>query len=152
MISVQTEDFQLEREYQRLIARDGAGAVVTFIGRVRDFASGDKTFLLQHYPGMTEKVLERIEQEAKARWSIIASTIIHRVGSLNIHDQIVFVGVSSKHRRDAFAACEYMIDILKTQAPFWKKEGQHWVEAKDSDQAAADAWLNADSWQALEKD
>ena len=145
MVTVQQHDFQLEREYHKLIDHDGAGAVVTFVGRVRDFASDNKSFYLQHYPGMTEKVLARIEQEAHARWSLIASSIIHRVGQLDINDQIVFVGVSSKHRKDAFAACEYMIDILKTQAPFWKKEGDQWVEAKASDQTAADSWLHSDN-------
>lgn len=144
MISVQTEDFQLEQEYEKLIRYDGAGAIVTFVGRVRDFPAEDKSFYLQHYPGMTEKVLERIESEAHAKWSLITSTIIHRIGHLNVDDQIVFVGVSSKHRRDAFAACEYIMDILKTEAPFWKKEGGHWVEAKESDQKAAEAWLNSD--------
>lgn len=143
MIFVQHEDFNIEHEYKKLIEHDGAGAVVTFIGRVRDFTSDNKEFFLQHYPGMTEKVLQKIEAQAHQRWDILSSTIIHRVGKLAINEQIVFVGVSAKHRRTAFAACEYLIDILKTEAPFWKKEGENWVEAKDSDQAAAQAWLES---------
>ncbi len=141
MISVQREDFNLNDEYQNLLRPCMTGAVVTFVGRVRDFDCEDKSFVLQHYPGMTENVLDKIEKDANIRWPLIATRIIHRVGELSIDEQIVFVGVSAQHRKDAFAACEYVIDILKTQAPFWKKQGDTWVEAKLSDQEAANSWL-----------
>ncbi len=141
MILVQAHDFNVAEEYQRLRQPSTTGAIVTFVGCVRDFSDEHKAMEIQHYPGMTESVLQKVEAEAHARWPIIASTIIHRVGKLEVDDQIVFVGVSSAHRKHAFLACEYMIDILKTQAPFWKKEGEHWVEAKDSDTSAADKWL-----------
>ena len=144
MISVQTHDFCLTDEYTKLLQKDNTGAVVTFVGLVRDFAPLDqpnKSFFLQHYPGMTETVLAKIEEQAQKKWQLIETCIIHRVGQLNINEQIVLVGASSAHRKNAFAACEYMIDILKTQAPFWKKEGEHWVDAKESDQEAATAWL-----------
>ena len=141
MISVQREDFNLNDEYQRLLHPNLTGAIVTFVGRVRDFDCQDKSFILQHYPGMTEKVLDKIEKNAIERWPLVATRIIHRIGELNIDDQIVFVGISAAHRKDAFAACEYIIDILKTQAPFWKKQGNTWVEAKQSDQEAANIWL-----------
>ncbi|WP_075186736.1 molybdopterin synthase catalytic subunit MoaE [Teredinibacter haidensis] len=145
MIRIQTEDFDHNNEYQALRKHGSSGAVVTFTGLVRDFATAENRsslFELQHYPGMTEKVLKKIEQQAKEKWALQASTIIHRVGKLHSGDQIVFVGVSSKHRQNAFAACEFIMDILKTQAPFWKKEGQHWVDAKESDQHAAERWLS----------
>ncbi|WP_086932990.1 molybdenum cofactor biosynthesis protein MoaE [Agarilytica rhodophyticola] len=141
MISIQQHDFDIAEEYDSLLHKNSTGAIVTFVGRVRDFAQADKQFYLQHYPGMTEKVLTEIEQQAHQRWSLLATRIIHRVGHLQVDDQIVYVGVSSEHRKNAFQACEYMIDILKTQAPFWKKEGQTWVEAKTSDEAAANIWL-----------
>lgn len=141
MIRVQTEDFHLQTEYEQLQKHGHSGAIVTFVGSVRDFG-GEGSFRLDHYPGMTEKVLEKIEQQANQRWDLISTTIIHRVGNLAAGDQIVFVGVSSRHRKNAFAACEYMIDILKTQAPFWKKEGDTWVDAKESDSEAADKWLS----------
>lgn len=141
MISVQHKDFDQNEEYEQLVCAGASGAIVTFVGRVRDFANNNKSFELQHYPGMTENVLEAIEQEATKRWSLLSSKIIHRVGKLKINDQIVFIGTSSAHRRDAFAACEYMIDILKTQAPFWKKQGGDWVAAQHSDQEAAQSWL-----------
>ncbi len=122
------------------------GAVVSFIGQVRDMNGGDniQTLTLEHYPGMTEKALEAIECEAKTRWDIIDSLIIHRVGSLKPQDQIVLVAVSSAHRGEAFKACEFIMDFLKTSAPFWKKEatntGERWVEAKLSDDAAGKRW------------
>lgn len=143
MILVQTEDFDVATEYQKLVQANITGAVVTFSGLVRDFGGGAEksNFLLQHYPGMTEKVLQKIEDEAHQKWDLIQSTIIHRVGKLSPSEQIVFVGVSSAHRKDAFAACEFMIDILKTEAPFWKKEGDAWVDAKTDDQARAERWL-----------
>lgn len=146
MIRVQTEDFHLQTEYEALQQSGHSGAIVTFIGSVRDFTGlgtteDNATFRLDHYPGMTEKVLEKIELQAKARWDLIATTIIHRVGELKAGDQIVLVGASSRHRKNAFEACEFMMDILKTQAPFWKKEGHHWVDAKESDNEAANRWL-----------
>jgi len=145
VIRVQTQDFDVSQEYTALRCAGDSGAVVTFVGLVREFTSGgasnNTTFELQHYPGMTEKVLDKIESQAHKRWALMETTIIHRVGSLQTNDQIVFVGVSSKHRGNAFAACEYIMDILKTQAPFWKKEGTQWVDAKDSDQQAAERWL-----------
>ncbi len=141
VISVQEEDFDIAAEYQSLLRKDATGAVVLFVGRVRDFASNDKNFHLQHYPGMTEKVLHAIALEAGQRWPLLATRIIHRVGYLRVDEQIVFVGVSSAHRKDAFAACEFIIDLLKTQAPLWKKEGVNWVQADDRDQIAADAWM-----------
>ena len=143
MIKVQQGDFNISDEYQALLTKNDCGAVVTFVGRVRDFGGEGIPFLLQHYPGMTESVLVSIEEEAQRRWPLLASTIIHRVGELSVDDQIVFVGVSSAHRKAAFQACEFMIDVLKTQAPFWKKEGAHWVDAKDTDQQAADIWLTS---------
>lgn len=147
MITVQTHDFDLAHEYQQLIQPNDTGAIVTFVGRVRDFQINHSQeekeparFFLQHYPGMTENVLAEIEAQAHARWPLLKTRIIHRVGHLTTNDQIVFVGVSAAHRKDAFRACEFMIDILKTDAPFWKKEGDTWVEAKTSDQDASDQW------------
>ena len=139
MISVQESDFNVAHEYEVLSSGDNTGAIVTFVGRVRDFGEG--SFLLQHYPGMTERVLSKIEQQARSKWQINACRVIHRVGQLSVNDQIVFVGVSSAHRHEAFDACHFIIDILKTQAPFWKKEGETWVDAKSSDDTAADKWL-----------
>lgn len=150
MIHVQEHDFDVSTEYQKLLEVSGSGAVVMFIGRVRDFSSQQNTdsasatnqnMHIQHYPGMTEKALEKIEQEARSRWPLIATTIIHRVGELNTEEQIVFVGTASAHRADAYAANQFIIDTLKTEAPFWKKEGDTWVEAKSSDHAAAEKWL-----------
>lgn len=142
MIRIQTEDFHLQTEYEQLLEVARTGAVVTFVGRVRDFSHhshGD--FFLEHYPGMTEAVLEDIEARAHKRWDLLKTCIIHRIGKLQVDDQIVFVGVSSAHREDAFAACHYLIDILKTEAPFWKKEGQLWVDANKADQSRAESWL-----------
>jgi molybdopterin synthase catalytic subunit len=145
MIRVQSEDFVLQREYDALRIKNVTGAIVTFVGTVRDFNdSNTDNFKLQHYPGMTEKVLAEIEQAANTRWELLASTIVHRIGDLRVDDQIVFVGASSAHRQDAFAACQFMMDLLKTQAPFWKKEGTKWVEANCKDDEAAERWLNLD--------
>ena len=146
-ICVQTVDFCVADEYQALRADNCAdGAVVTFVGLVRDFNHGSDVngLFLEHYPGMTEKSLEDIATEAKSRWPLNRVRIIHRVGQLNLADQIVFVGVSSAHREAAFAGCEFIIDFLKIHAPFWKKEtttaGERWVEAKHSDQQRMDKW------------
>lgn len=145
MISVQENDFSVAHEHKKLLKAGTSGAVVFFVGHVREFSSDpDAPFLLQHYPGMTEQALIKIEAEAHQRWQLTATCIIHRVGQLVVGDQIVFVGASSQHRGQAFDACEYMIDILKTQAPFWKKEGATWVEARDSDNSAADKWMRHD--------
>ena len=147
MISVQTEDFSLNDQYQALIADNiKDGAVVTFVGLVRDFNDGNDVngLFLEHYPGMTEKCLTDICQQANERWALGRIRVIHRIGQLDLGSQIVFVGVTSQHRQSAFEACEFIMDYLKTQAPFWKKEtttkGQHWVEAKQSDQNRADKW------------
>ena len=150
-ISVQLEDFDAGREMAAVRAGNPhVGAVASFIGVVRDVNEGAAgmtavaTMTLEHYPGMTEKALQKIVDEAKGRWEVLDCTVIHRVGRLEPADQIVFVAVASGHRGDAFAACEFIMDYLKTQAPFWKKEetqdGARWVEAKDSDDAAAGRW------------
>lgn len=132
----------------RLAGQGNVGAIVSFVGLVRDVNDGDtiNTLTLEHYPDMTQKALQVIELEAKIRWDVIDSLIIHRVGTLKPLDQIVLVAVSSAHRGDAFKACEFMMDYLKTSAPFWKKEvtnrGERWVEAKISDDAAKLRWDN----------
>jgi molybdopterin synthase catalytic subunit len=136
MIRVQTEDFDPGAELEQLRQRNNgqAGAVVSFTGLVRDMNEGEAitAMTLEHYPGMTEKALNKIEQEANQRWELTDSIIIHRTGPLNPNDNIVFVATASKHRKQAFRACEFMIDTLKTNAPFWKKEsvadGTRWVE------------------------
>ncbi len=146
-ISIQTEDFSLADEVA-LLEKDNAidGAVVTFTGRVRNKNNGNDVsgLTLEHYPGMTEKSLEKIIVIAKERWQIGRVKVIHRVGELNIGVQIVFVGVTSKHRQDAFAANEFIMDYLKVQAPFWKKErtnkGEDWLDAKTSDTNKAQQW------------
>jgi molybdopterin synthase catalytic subunit len=146
-VRVQTEDFDVGEEIARLRAGEPRiGAVASFIGVVRDLNDGSDVsqLTLEHYPGMTEKALERIASEAKQRWDLFDVLVIHRVGSLGPTDQIVLVVVTSAHRGEAFAACEFVMDYLKTQAPFWKKEqtpsGARWVEARDSDDAAAQRW------------
>ncbi len=146
-VLVQTEDFDLNAEYESLREDSPAiGAIVTFAGLVRDFNEGDdvQSLFLEHYPGMTEKVLLNICDQARERWELGGIRVIHRVGEMKPSDQIVFVGVSSAHRGNAFAACEFIMDFLKTQAPFWKKEqtpeGGRWVDARDSDSSAADRW------------
>ncbi|MDF2409537.1 molybdopterin synthase catalytic subunit MoaE [Aeromonas sp. 2HA2] len=146
-ILVQREDFSLADEYARLATRADSGAIVTFVGKVRDFNQGEevKGLALEHYPGMTEKALADIVHEARERWPLQECTLIHRIGELWLGDQIVLVAVSSAHRDAAFDACHFIMDFLKTRAPFWKKEltaegGQRWVEAKDSDNAAAARW------------
>lgn len=146
-VQVQTADFDVAAELaaMRKTSAD-IGAVVSFIGQVRDINDGDavNTLTLEHYPGMTERALEQIEQEAQSRWDINGSLIIHRVGMLKPLDQIVLVAVASAHRGEAFKACEFIMDYLKTQAPFWKKEstpdGERWVEAKISDEKAQSRW------------
>lgn len=149
MVIIQTQDFDLAEEYQKLRdSGNGTGAIATFTGLVRDHGDlNDVTGLfLEHYPGMTEQVIEGLIAEAGKRWDVRAARVIHRVGSLALGDQIVFVGVCSAHRGDAFAACQFIMDALKTSAPFWKKElsssGDHWVEQKDSDRIQSEQWRN----------
>lgn len=146
-IRVQTEDFDIAREIAALRdANPKVGAVASFIGTVRDVNDGSAVakLTLEHYPGMTEKALEAIVAEARSRWRIIDATVIHRVGELKPLDQIVLVVVVGEHRGDAFAACEFLMDYLKTRAPFWKKEqtpeGSRWVESRASDDMAAERW------------
>ncbi len=145
-IAVQGEDFDLNEEYQQLAKGSAAGAVVTFVGKVRDMNLGDNVIglSLEHYPGMTEKSLSDICDQAEQRWPLLGIRVIHRIGDLDIGDQIVLVGVASAHRSAAFQACEFIMDYLKTQAPFWKKERTteqtRWVESRDSDVQAASRW------------
>ena len=146
-ILVQEADFELAAEYQRLAGQGRVGAVVSFVGRMRDINLGDAVvgLTLEHYPGMTEKSLCELVQQARSRWSLEAVTLIHRVGEFQATDQIVLVLVASSHRGEAFAACEFLMDALKTQAPFWKKErladgSSRWVEARACDQQAAARW------------
>ncbi|BBB66393.1 molybdenum cofactor biosynthesis protein MoaE [Undibacterium sp. YM2] len=147
IIRVQTADFDLNAELAQLRqANPGIGAVVSFVGLVRDINDGQdiSAMELEHYPGMTEKALEQIVKEAGARWKLINTVVIHRVGILQPLDQIVLVAVATRHRGDAFAACEFIMDYLKTQAPFWKKEqtpeGARWVDARESDDQALQKW------------
>ena len=146
-VRVQTEDFDISAEIAAL-RRDnpGIGAIASFIGVVRDVNEGDAVaeMTLEHYPGMTEKSIEDIIVQARGRWNIIGALVIHRVGTLKPLDQIVLVIVTGGHRGDAFAACEFIMDYLKTRAPFWKKEktsaGARWVDARESDDIAAERW------------
>ena len=146
-VRVQTEDFDLTTEVAALRAQNPkVGAVACFVGTVRDINEGEavETMELEHYPGMTEKALEAIVDEAQRRWAGIEVLIVHRVGKLAPLDQIVLVATTSKHRGDAFASCEFVMDFLKTEAPFWKKEeteqGARWVDARESDDAALARW------------
>jgi len=146
-VRVQREDFDLGAEVAALRAGNAkVGAVAAFIGLVRDLndGSGVSTLTLEHYPGMTEAALEEICAQARARWDLLNLLVIHRVGELAPLDQIVLVAVSAAHRGEAFAACEFVMDYLKTRAPFWKKErtpqGERWVDARSSDDEAAARW------------
>ncbi|MDR0770203.1 MAG: molybdenum cofactor biosynthesis protein MoaE [Burkholderiales bacterium] len=165
-ISVQREDFDVAAEVAALRERDSrVGAVAVFIGTVREMNDGGsgraseltsesesgsasvQAMTLEHYPGMTEKALEAIVAEAAQRFDIFGATVIHRIGELKPMDQIVLVAVKSAHRGDAFDACRFIMDYLKTQAPFWKKEttkeGAYWVDARESDDAAAARWQSS---------
>ena len=151
-IRVQTVDFDLNIEVAAIRAGNPRiGAIASFIGLVRDVndGSGVSTLSLEHYPGMTEKALEKIVADARARWDVIDCTVIHRVGELQPTDQIVLVIVASSHRGEAFEACEFIMDYLKTEAPFWKKEvtpeGARWVESRESDSNAALRWQDKQS-------
>lgn len=146
-IRVQVQAFDPGAEVNALHAANlGIGAVVSFVGYVRDFNDGHEVagMFLEHYPGMTEKALGKIVAQARERWPLLGLEVLHRVGALEPGEPIVFVGVTSAHRQAAFNACNFVMDYLKTQAPFWKKEttaeGPHWVEGRASDQAAAERW------------
>jgi len=138
-VSVQREDFDAGAEVRALCGEGKVGAIASFVGLVRDVP-----MTLEHYAGMTEREITKIVEEAKTRWKVMDATVIHRYGELKPTDQIVLVVVASAHRGDAFAACEFIMDYLKTRAPFWKKEhrsgGGQWVEAKVSDDEAAGRW------------
>ena len=138
-ISVQREDFDAGAEMRALSRDSKVGAVASFVGVVREVP-----MTLEHYAGMTEREIGKIVEESKSRWQVMDCTVIHRYGELEPTDQIVLVAVASAHRGDAFAACEFIMDYLKTRAPFWKKEqaaeGARWVEARASDDRAADRW------------
>lgn len=146
-VRIQTGDFDPGAEIAALRrANPKIGAVASFIGVVRDVNEGDAVteMALEHYPGMTERAIEAIIDEARHRWTVEDALVVHRVGTLRPTDQIVLVVVTSGHRGDAFAACEFVMDYLKTRAPFWKKEktgtGTRWVEARTSDETAAERW------------
>lgn len=148
-VRVQTADFDLGAEIAQLRAgRADIGAVVGFVGLVRDLNDGAAVsqMTLEHYPGMTEKALQDIIERAQRRWALMDVLVIHRIGPLLPRDQIVLVAVASAHRGEAFAACEFVMDFLKTDAPFWKKEqtpdGARWVDARSSDDHAREKWDN----------
>jgi molybdopterin synthase catalytic subunit len=147
VVKVQTEDFDISTETQALLGdRTDVGAIVTFTGLVRDHAGGQTITMLEleHYPGMTQKQLAAIEKDARQRWALDDCLIIHRYGALLPGDNIVLVLTASSHRKDAFQAAEFLMDFLKTKAPFWKKEttttNSHWVKANDADDDAAARW------------
>lgn len=165
-VCVQEDDFDVGAEIAALSQeRTAVGAVASFVGLVRDVndGSGVSAMTLEHYPGMTERALEEIVTEARARWSVLDACVIHRHGRLMPAERIVFVGVASAHRGDAFAACEFIMDYLKTRAPFWKREetpdGGRWVDAREADDSAAARWSAApaddvsidDSWDEIEQ-
>jgi len=146
-VSIQHEDFDLAQEVAALRRRDaGVGAVASFVGTVRDHSVGQgiRSMELEHYPGMTERAIEAMVVEAQRRFDIRGVRVIHRIGLLHPGDQIVLVAISSAHRGQAFQACEFLMDYLKTQAPFWKKEetpqGSHWVDARRADDEALARW------------
>jgi molybdopterin synthase catalytic subunit len=146
IIRIQAADFDIAAVNRELLAgRSDVGAIASFIGLVRDLEDDPlQQMTLEHYPGMTEKALQGIAEKALARWQLVDLAIIHRIGALRPADQIVMVSVLSAHRGDAFAACEFVMDYLKTDAPFWKKEtseqGSKWVEARNSDLSAQKKW------------
>lgn len=146
-ISIQIEDFDIAAELAALrTGRANAGALVSFTGSVRDFSGAEKieNINLEHYPGMSEKALEKIIAEANQRWHLLGVRVIHRVGQLLPNEQIVLVAVASEHRSDAFAACEFIMDYLKMSAPFWKREqtpqGTRWLDTKDTDVQRMGRW------------
>lgn len=145
-IAVQEQPFDQNEVYRWLSEQNSVGAIVIFVGKVRDLNLGDEvsSLYLEHYPAMTKKALNEIVIQAKARWDIQRVSVIHRVGLLQTGDEIVLVGVSSAHRGDAYQANEFIMDFLKSRAPFWKKErtnkGERWIESRDSDQEALERW------------
>ncbi len=146
-VRVSEADFDMAAEYEVLRQNGaGTGAIATFTGLVRDNGdlNGVTGLYLEHYPGMTEQVIEDLIRQARERWDIRQARVVHRVGHLALEEQIVFVGVCSAHRGDAFAACQFLMDALKTSAPFWKKEvagqAEHWVEQKETDHDQAGRW------------
>lgn len=146
-VRIQTEDFDLSHEVAQLRAGNAkVGGIVSFVGTVRDLNEGASVaeMELEHYPGMTEQSIQSIIDQARERWPIYGALVIHRVGPLKPRDQIVLVAVTSPHRGEAFSACEFIIDYLKTEAPFWKKEqtpeGARWVDARTSDDEALRKW------------
>jgi len=150
MIRVQREDFDVGAEVAALTrGRPGIGGIVSFVGVVREAADGDPilALTLEHYPGMTERALEEIDREAQRRWPLEATLIVHRYGRLEPGARIVLVITASAHRAAAFESCEFLVDWLKTKAPFWKLEetpaGPRWVEARTTDDEAADRWTKA---------
>ena len=152
-INVQTQDFSVGEQHDALCSNNKSdGAVVTFTGLVREFSSGDNVIALEleHYPGMTEQLLQSIAEQAQTRWQLARISIIHRVGYLALGEQIVFVGVTSRHRQAAFEGAQFIMDYLKNHATFWKKEhfkdSSNWVEFKQSDKQALD------KWQSIEQD
>ena len=147
MIRVQSQAFDPGHELSQLKAgRPGIGGTVMFLGTVRDLSEGAdvKAMTLEHYPGMTEKALAEIVEQARSRWDVLAWRVIHRVGELHAGDQIVYVGIASTHRGDAFAAAEFIMDYLKTRAPFWKKQrtevDSRWIESRSADEQARARW------------
>jgi molybdopterin synthase catalytic subunit len=147
-ISVQTQDFDLSTEVIEISGSPRTGAVASFVGVVREVP-----MTLEHYPGMTENAIRAIVEEARTRWQVLDCVVIHRYGDLEPGDQIVLVAIAASHRGDAFAACQFIMDYLKTQAPFWKKEhhpdGSRWVDARDSDGEAAERWRSLRQQRAL---
>ena len=155
-VSVQEADFDVGAELAALSAgRPEVGAVASFVGLVRDVSEGSNVsaMTLEHYPGMTEQALEDIVAEAGRRWTLLGVRVIHRFGLLQPGERIVFVGVAGAHRGESFAACEFIMDYLKTRAPFWKREetptGARWVDARDTDDTAAARW--AEEWDEIEQ-
>jgi molybdopterin synthase catalytic subunit len=147
MIQVQEEDFQVDHLYKDLLQANKTGAVAMFVGLVRQFSDLAKeacSFELEHYPGMTERNLQAIVDDANERWNLLDVSVVHRVGKLSVDDQIVFVGVSAAHRADAFQACDFIMDYLKSRAAFWKKETQgskaQWVSANTKDEQSLARW------------
>jgi molybdopterin synthase catalytic subunit len=147
MIQVQENDFDVDTLYKGLLKENKTGAVAMFVGLVRKFSDlpkGACSFELEHYPGMTERNLQKIVDEANERWPLLDVCVVHRVGYLAVDDQIVFVGVSASHRAEAFQACDFIMDYLKSRAAFWKKETQgtksRWVEANIKDEASLERW------------
>jgi molybdopterin synthase catalytic subunit len=157
-VRVQRDVFDITRLIASLQTKDpGVGAVVNFVGYVRDINQGEAVagLFLEHYPGMTERSLQKIIDNARARWPLRAVQIVHRIGPLSISEPIVFVGVSSPHRQAAFEACAFIMDYLKTDAPFWKREDVagrvRWVDARDSDRSAVERWADTPQEAAMQR-